>query len=121
GQRLFSREIGQCVANFDTQGRLTIGCRSGVYRFLPNVETITRRVGDSPITMNASDNRTVVRFHHSEQLTKEILDPACSATNSRGETLVFQDEHGWALKQLDNDAKISRLSTKDDPRTSTVS
>lgn len=121
GQRLFSREIGQCVANFDTQGRLTIGCPSGVYRFLPKVETITRRVGDSPITMNASDNRTVVRFHHSERLTKEILDPACSATNSRGETLVFQDEHGWALKQLDRDTKIVRLSTKDDPRTSAVS
>jgi WD40 repeat protein len=62
-----------------------------------------------------------VHFRHSERLTKEILDPACSAINSRGETVVFQDEHGWAVKQFYRDTGIIRLSTKGDPRTSAVS
>jgi serine/threonine-protein kinase len=119
-QRLYAHAIGPCVANFDIQGRLTIASHSGLYRFLAQA-----KVGDQFSTTeppaNGFPRRTAVHFKYSDRLTGEIADPTCMAVNASGESLVFQDQLGWAIKQFGTDAGVSRLATKGDPRTSAMS
>ncbi len=76
---------------------------------------------ESGATMNASGRRTVMHFKYAKLLAGEIADPTCLAVDSFGEMLMYQDEHGWAVKRLDKETDIVRLTTKYDPRTSAVS
>ena len=71
-------------------------------------------------TIPGSNRKTVIHFDAAEMFTGPIV-PTSLAVNARGETLAFQDKHGWALKHVDEDAKIIRLQTEQDPRKGDVS
>jgi WD40 repeat protein len=108
------------VADFDRAGQLIIGCNAGVYRLPRHVETITSPAGNPGTAARSLIRKSVIHFGAAETLTGPIA-PHTLAVNARGETLVYHDEHGWALKHIDKDAKIIRLPTEQDPRNSDVS
>jgi WD40 repeat protein len=107
------------VADFDRAGQLIIGCNSGVCRLPRHVETIATPVGSAGAAAKLPNRKTVIHFGTAEMFTGPI-EPTSLAVNARGETLVFQDEHGWALKHV-QDAEIVRLQTEQDARKSAVS
>ncbi len=119
-RRLVAREIGPCVATFDNIGRLYVGCETGIYRLPRHVETVASSVADLDAARKLPDHRTVVRLGPPEQLVGPIVSVSPSV-NTSGETIVFQDNHGWAVIRLSDNSAIIRLQTKEDARTSAVS
>lgn len=121
-RRLLVRKIGPCVADFDRAGQLIIGCNAGVYRLPRHVETIASPAGNPGTAARSPIQKSVIHFGAAEMLTGPIAPlPQTLAVNARGEILVYHDEHGWALKHIDKDAKIIRLQTEHDPRNCDVS
>ena len=119
-RRLAVRAIGPCSAHFDNSGRIILGCKSGIYRFLRSVNTIETPDADSDAAVKSMGRRTVVRFDAPEQLSGPIV-PMSLAVNSSGAALVFQDESDWAVMQLDGAASMTRLIAKHDPRKGAIS
>jgi WD40 repeat protein len=115
-QRLVVREIGPCSAEFDRDGGLFIGCKTGIYHFSRHIDAQSSSVGASL----RRDPRSVIRFADAERLTGPIT-PWTLGVNSSGQTLVFGDKEGWALQHRGNNRKTIRLQTKLDPRLSAVS
>jgi WD40 repeat protein len=119
-RRVLVWKIGSCMAEFDRTGRLFIGCNSGVYRLPRHVETIASPVGSAGAAAKSANRKTIIHFGAVERLTGAMV-PTSLAVNASGETLVFQDEHGWALKHSDKEEKVDRLQTSQDARKSAVS
>jgi serine/threonine-protein kinase len=124
GRRLLIRELGHCMAMFDERGRLIVGCDAGVFR-LPcriTMSTETAAADDDRFESTAARpaTRTLVTFGPPERLTGPIAALTLNV-NGPGDSLVFQDNSGWAVVRLDEHGGISRLQTRDDPRISAAS
>jgi serine/threonine protein kinase/WD40 repeat protein len=119
-RRLVAWPIGICMAEFDRQGCLVIGCASGIFRLPRHVEDPVDADSKQAGTAVTLPRRTKMRLGPPEKLFGPIL-PFSLALNASGETLLFADEKGWALMHLKDHSKITRLPTKNDPRRGAVS
>jgi eukaryotic-like serine/threonine-protein kinase len=114
-QRLLTCPIGFCVADFDDAGRLIVGCNAGILRFSRRIETLPAVPDTTPAAA-----RTLVRFDSPQQLAGSIV-PTSLAMNAGGDTMLFEDSHGWAVLHPGRDTAIVRLQTIHDARKSAAS
>jgi eukaryotic-like serine/threonine-protein kinase len=119
-QRLVASTLGLCMAEFDGDGRLIVGCQRGIYRWPRQVEVSATSPDEPEGTPKPSARTTIVQFGPPEQLTGPI-EPTSLSTNAQGESLVFRGSDGWAVARLDGRFEKVRLQTKHDPRRSAVS
>lgn len=115
-QRLLVREFGACKAEFDCEGGLIVGCNTGVYHFGRQTDPQSSSAG----TPTTPERRSVIHFADAKRLAGPIA-PWTLGVNSSGQTLVFHDSDGWALRHRGENEKTIRLQTKLDPRLSAVS
>ncbi|HVX61261.1 MAG TPA: WD40 repeat domain-containing protein, partial [Pirellulales bacterium] len=106
-RRLLARPMGHCMAFFDRQGALLVGCNAGVFR-LP-----CHRVAQSVPEPNHSEAAEtagapiVITYGPPERLTGPIASWTLSV-NASGELLVFQDDKGWASVCLNEGGAATR-------------
>ncbi len=119
-RRLLARKFGPCLAVFDQAGRLFVGCNAGVFRLPCHTNTHADSGPGDGSAVRSAALRTVVTFGRPDRLTGPIAG-LTMGVNASGETIVFQDDRGWAVVGLSEDATVRRLQTRDDPRISAVS
>ena len=118
--RLASWPLGSTNAQFDSQGRLILALRSGVYRFPRHIIAAVAAQSGPAASPEPPQLVTTLQFGPPEKLS-EFSVPSSVAIDCAGESLLFQDEHGWAIRTLQEPATSLRLHTKDDPRKGAIS
>ncbi len=118
-QRLYVLPLGNCTAHFDSAGQLILGCEHGLYRLPRRLEKVSGAAAEPTVAMRLGP-RTIIQLGPAEKIGGPIV-PTSLAINASGETLVFEDDRGWALMHLNNDSSTTRLHTRGDPRKSAIS
>ena len=119
-RRLLARKFGPCMAVFDRAGHLFVGSNTGAYRLPCHARKHADSDAPSGAAARSAEPRTVVTFGPPERLTGPIVALSL-AVNASGESMVYQDDRGWAVVRMNENAAVSRLQTRDDPRVSAVS
>lgn len=108
GRRLWGRRFGDCSADFDSTGRLIVGCKQGLFRFARRVDRSSPSEPGQSTELNEQEPRTVVHFDSMEKLVEPFV-PWSLSLNASGKTAVLFEDHNqpWLIVDTDSGRQIA--------------